>query len=180
MVACTYCGLRKGLRTAAVSQCSMACYRVTCFPSNNDRRYKLSPPLRVCDRLFRCWEDRKPFVWFWPLTWKKIVMKLKGNDAYLTSDIVKVIAHVRERLLLRLLSDGYLMGVLKGNKLHICFCCKFWTKMNIIFASFYLQVVAFILFYFYGLEQYMFDESLEMVPKSCWSVETRKHFPVCS
>lgn len=25
-------------------------------------------------------------------------------------------------------------------------------------ASFHLQVVAFILFYFYGLEQYMFDE----------------------
>lgn len=43
-------------------------------------------------------------------------MKLKGNDAYLTSDIVKVMTHVRERLLLRLLSDGYLIGVLKGNK----------------------------------------------------------------
>ncbi len=42
---------------------------------------------------------------------KKTVIKMKGYDAYLTSDIVEVIGHVRERLLLRLLLAGYLIGV---------------------------------------------------------------------
>lgn len=46
------------------------------FSSNNYRRFLCCLPYPsdwLTDHLFRCWEDRGLFVWFWPSAWKKLI-----------------------------------------------------------------------------------------------------------